>query len=248
MNLFERYLSLWVALCIVAGIALGHLLPGLFATHCRRGGRAGQPAGGRAGLADDHPDAAEDRLRRAAARCASTGAASASRCSSTGRSSRSRWRCWAGSSSAICSRHCCRRTQISILHRRADPAGRGALHGDGVRVVEPVRRRAAFHAEPGRAQRRHHGVRVRADRRPAARLSRRSRCRGRRCCCRWCCISWCRCIVAQLWRRALLAQRGPAALHADAAARCSRSRWWRCWPRWCCCSASRASRSSPSRW
>jgi ACR3 family arsenite transporter len=31
MNLFERYLSLWVALCIVAGVALGHLLPGLFA-------------------------------------------------------------------------------------------------------------------------------------------------------------------------------------------------------------------------
>ena len=32
MNLFERYLSLWVALCIVAGVALGHLLPGLFAS------------------------------------------------------------------------------------------------------------------------------------------------------------------------------------------------------------------------
>jgi ACR3 family arsenite transporter len=31
MNLFERYLSLWVVLCIVAGVALGHLLPGLFA-------------------------------------------------------------------------------------------------------------------------------------------------------------------------------------------------------------------------
>ena len=29
---FERYLSVWVALCIVAGIALGHLLPGAFAT------------------------------------------------------------------------------------------------------------------------------------------------------------------------------------------------------------------------
>ena len=28
---FERYLTLWVALCIVAGIGLGHLLPGLFA-------------------------------------------------------------------------------------------------------------------------------------------------------------------------------------------------------------------------
>ncbi|MBP1851174.1 ACR3 family arsenite efflux transporter [Rhizobium halophytocola] len=30
MNLFERYLTLWVFLCIVAGIALGHALPGLF--------------------------------------------------------------------------------------------------------------------------------------------------------------------------------------------------------------------------
>ncbi|MFB9774102.1 ACR3 family arsenite efflux transporter [Sphingomonas yabuuchiae] len=29
---FERYLTIWVALCIVAGIALGHLLPGLFAS------------------------------------------------------------------------------------------------------------------------------------------------------------------------------------------------------------------------
>ncbi|WP_046867801.1 ACR3 family arsenite efflux transporter [Microvirga massiliensis] len=30
MSLFERYLTLWVALCIVAGIALGHVFPGLF--------------------------------------------------------------------------------------------------------------------------------------------------------------------------------------------------------------------------
>jgi ACR3 family arsenite transporter len=32
MSLFERYLSLWVALCIVAGIALGAAVPGLFRT------------------------------------------------------------------------------------------------------------------------------------------------------------------------------------------------------------------------
>lgn len=32
IRFFERYLSVWVALCIVAGIALGHVLPGLFAT------------------------------------------------------------------------------------------------------------------------------------------------------------------------------------------------------------------------
>lgn len=30
MSIFERYLTLWVALCIVAGVALGHLMPGLF--------------------------------------------------------------------------------------------------------------------------------------------------------------------------------------------------------------------------
>ncbi|MGO4833177.1 ACR3 family arsenite efflux transporter [Rhizobiaceae sp. 2RAB30] len=30
MTTFERYLTLWVGLCIVAGVLLGHLLPGLF--------------------------------------------------------------------------------------------------------------------------------------------------------------------------------------------------------------------------
>ncbi len=30
MSAFERYLTLWVALCIVVGIALGHFLPGVF--------------------------------------------------------------------------------------------------------------------------------------------------------------------------------------------------------------------------
>ena len=30
MNLFERYLTLWVALCIVAGIVLGQAVPSVF--------------------------------------------------------------------------------------------------------------------------------------------------------------------------------------------------------------------------
>ena len=30
MSLFERYLTVWVALCIVAGIVLGHLAPSVF--------------------------------------------------------------------------------------------------------------------------------------------------------------------------------------------------------------------------
>lgn len=32
LGVFERYLSVWVALCILAGVALGNLAPGLFAT------------------------------------------------------------------------------------------------------------------------------------------------------------------------------------------------------------------------
>ena len=32
MGVFERYLSLWVGLCIIAGVSLGNLIPGTFAT------------------------------------------------------------------------------------------------------------------------------------------------------------------------------------------------------------------------
>lgn len=32
MGVFERYLSLWVALCITAGVVLGNIIPGLFST------------------------------------------------------------------------------------------------------------------------------------------------------------------------------------------------------------------------
>jgi len=30
MSLFERYLTLWVAMCILIGIGLGHVMPGVF--------------------------------------------------------------------------------------------------------------------------------------------------------------------------------------------------------------------------
>jgi ACR3 family arsenite transporter len=32
MSTFERYLTVWVALCIIAGVALGHFIPGVFST------------------------------------------------------------------------------------------------------------------------------------------------------------------------------------------------------------------------
>ena len=35
MSVFERYLSVWVALCIVVGIALGHLIPDMFSLIAR---------------------------------------------------------------------------------------------------------------------------------------------------------------------------------------------------------------------
>ena len=30
MSTFERYLTIWVFLCIIVGVALGHFMPGLF--------------------------------------------------------------------------------------------------------------------------------------------------------------------------------------------------------------------------
>ena len=67
MSTFERYLTLWVFLCIVAGILLGQSFPGAVPGHRPPGDREGQPSGRPADLGDDHPDAAEGRLRRVAA-------------------------------------------------------------------------------------------------------------------------------------------------------------------------------------
>jgi arsenite transporter len=53
-------------------------------------------------------------------------------------------------------------------------------------------------------------------------------------------------VIAQAWRRQVLAAGGEAALARACSASCSLSRWQRCSPRWCCCSVSRASRSSSS--
>ena len=64
MGVFERYLTLWVFLCIAAGIGLGQVFPGFFQFVGPLGNRADQSAGGRTDLAHDHPDAAQDRPAR----------------------------------------------------------------------------------------------------------------------------------------------------------------------------------------
>jgi ACR3 family arsenite transporter len=45
MNTFERYLTLWVALCIAAGIALGQWFPAPFQAIGAHGDCPRQPAG-----------------------------------------------------------------------------------------------------------------------------------------------------------------------------------------------------------
>lgn len=57
MNLFERYLSVWVALCIAIGILLGQVVPSVFRV-IGSGDRPRQFAGRSAYLDNDYSDAA----------------------------------------------------------------------------------------------------------------------------------------------------------------------------------------------
>ena len=67
LNLFERYLSLWVGFCMVAGVLLGKATPGLiqvlqemeFGTESHANFSHGGPD-----LAHDHPDDDESGLSR----------------------------------------------------------------------------------------------------------------------------------------------------------------------------------------
>ena len=103
MGRFERYLTLWVALCIVAGIALGQAVPGVFhALGAATVAQVNLPVAVLVWLMIipmllKIDLAALGQVRRALARHRRR------RSGSTGWSSRSRWRCSAGCSSLICS-------------------------------------------------------------------------------------------------------------------------------------------------
>ena len=77
IGFFERWLSLWVFLCIVTGIALGQWVPAPFQALGRMEVARVNIPGRAAHLGDDHPDAAAHRLRRDRPGAPSTGAASA---------------------------------------------------------------------------------------------------------------------------------------------------------------------------
>ena len=152
MGIFERFLTLWVALCIVAGIVLGQAMPAVF--HALGAATVAEvnlpiavlvwlmiiPMLLKIDLAALRTGAGalawyrRDRRRQLAGQAVLHGAAGLAfhRASvpalSAGRPDRR-------------------------LYRRADPAGGGSLHGHGLRLVEPRGWRAAFHAVAGRAQR-----------------------------------------------------------------------------------------------
>ena len=168
MGLFERYLTLWVALCIIAGIALGQAVPAVF------------HAIGAATVAEVNLPvavlvwlmiipmllkidlAALGQVSRALARHRRDGRRQlAGEAFLDGAARLAVHRAFV---SAVPARRSNRR-----LYRRIDPAGGGSLHGHGVRLVEPRRGRAAFHAVASRAQRLHHDRGLRADRRAVAR-------------------------------------------------------------------------------
>ena len=117
MSTFERYLTLWVALCIVAGIALGHVLPGVFhAIGAAEIAKVNLPVAVLIWLMII-PMLSKIDFAALGQGQASIGAASASPSSSTGPSSPSRWRCSAGSSSAGCSGRFCPPTRSTATSR-----------------------------------------------------------------------------------------------------------------------------------
>jgi hypothetical protein len=76
LNPFERYLTVWVALCMVAGVVLGQVAPGLVHTLRTDGVRSRQPyqsADRRAHLADDRADDDEGRFRLDSSRRGASG-------------------------------------------------------------------------------------------------------------------------------------------------------------------------------
>ena len=168
MGIFERYLTLWVALCIVAGIALGQAMPAVF------------HALGAATVAEVNLPVAVLVWLMIIPMLLKIDLAALGQV-------REHWRGIAVTvginwlvkpfSMALLGwlfigylfRPFLPADQIDSLYRRADPACGGALHGNGVRLVEPRGRRAAFHAVAGRAQRHDHGGGLRANRRAAAR-------------------------------------------------------------------------------
>ena len=166
MNVFERYLSLWVAACMVLGVAIGKLAPGSRGRDARHGVRHREPhqhPDRHPHLADDLPDDAQDRLR-----------VDPGRREAAGRARGHPRRELAGEAlldglprvALLPPRlHALDRPGAGErVHRGRHHPRRRALHGDGVRLVVPLGRRPGLHARAGGGERPHHAGRVRSGR------------------------------------------------------------------------------------
>ena len=103
MSLFERYLTVWVALCIVVGVILGHLAPSIFQViGAAEIAKVNLPVAALIWLMIIPMLIKIDFAALGEVRQHWRGIG-VTPVRSIGRSSRSRWRPWARSSSAICS-------------------------------------------------------------------------------------------------------------------------------------------------
>ena len=161
MNLFERYLTVWVGLCIIVGVLLGQFLPGVFqAIASLEIAKVNIPVGVLVWVMIIPMLLKIDfgALHQVKAHWRGIGV--------------TLFINWAVKpfSMALLGWLFIRHVFAPYLpagparqlYRRTDSAGGRALHRDGVRVEPPGERRSVFHAVAGGAQRRHHGLRLRA--------------------------------------------------------------------------------------
>ena len=166
LGTFERYLTLWVALCILTGIVLGRFVPGPF------------QALGRMTIAQVNIPVAVRIWLMIVPMLIKVDFGALHRVAEQ----------WRGIAVTVGINWLVKPFSMALLgwfssvgcsglatlgadrqlYRRVDPARGSTMHGDGLRVVEPDGWRAEFHADAGRAERHDHGVRVRADCRSTA--------------------------------------------------------------------------------
>jgi hypothetical protein len=171
IGFFEKWLSVWVAICMAAGIALGNLAPGLIGALAAMEYASVNLVVAVLIWAMVYPmmvnvDFASLRQGQRQAEGAGhhAGGELADQAVHHGGAGRAVLR--------LCLRAADRPRRRPAIHRRADPAGRGALHGDGVRVEPADAGRPDLHAGAGIGERRHHDLRLRADRGDPARRHR----------------------------------------------------------------------------
>ena len=245
LGFFERWLTLWVFLSILAGIAAGqlaagpvHLLGDLEIAQVNLPGRA-------AHLGDDHPDADEDRLRRPASGAAALAGHRRHPLRQLGGQAVLHGTARLAFLRGAYSRPICRPSRSTATSRASScwprrPARRWSSSGARLSDGEPL-----LHPVPGRVERQHHGFRFRAYRRAASghvvhhgAVGHAVHLRG------------------SLYRhsgdpRAALAQvaagQGRGAVPRACWRRCTLVGSRRCCSHWCCCSRSRAKPSCGSR-